>query len=158
MRKTAFITISAQGRDLGKVYKLTEMPASQSEWWATRLFLAMANAGIEVPDEVAESGLAGVASLGAGGIVKLILGAVGGIKQEDAKPLLDEMMACVACIPDPMQPERVRSLIEDDIEEVATRFKLRKEVVALHTDFFAPVEASTSTSNPTRPDAGVPIA
>jgi hypothetical protein len=38
----------------------------------------------------------------------------------------------------------VRSLIDDDIEEVATIFKLQKEVLALHVDFLKGASALTS--------------
>jgi len=37
--------------------------------------------------------------------------------------------------PSPVKPEIVRGLIEDDIEEVATRIQLRKAVFELHVDF-----------------------
>ena len=40
MRKETFVTIETEGRDQGKVYKITEMPAAQAEWWGTRFMLA----------------------------------------------------------------------------------------------------------------------
>jgi hypothetical protein len=61
-----------------------------------------------------------------------------------AEPLLDELLTCVEFMPDPARPEVVRSLIDDDIEEVATIFKLQKEVLALHVDFLKGASALTS--------------
>lgn len=127
-RKTQIIVIDAEGRDHGKNFFIREMPASQAEKWAMRAFLALASAGVEIPDDLAASGLAGVASIG--------LKALGRLHFSDAHQLMDEMMGCVQVIPDSSRPGVTRALIEDDIEEVSTRIRLRKEVFALHVDFF----------------------
>jgi hypothetical protein len=139
-RKTLTITIDTNGRDQGKTYLLREMPSSQAEKWAARALLAMAKSGVEVPDDIATAGLAGVAALG--------IKALGGMAFEDAEPLLDEMFACISFIPDPSRPQVVRGLIEDDIEEISTRLRLRKEVFFLHVNFSMPAAGSISTSLP----------
>lgn len=127
-RKIQQVTIEAEGRDKGKVFVVQEMPATQAEKWAMRAFLALVKGGAEIPDDVAEAGLAGLASLG----VK----ALNGMSFSDAEPLMDEMFTCVKIMPDPTRPNVVRDLLETDIEEIATRLRLRKEVLALHFDFF----------------------
>ena len=132
MRKTATITIDDAGRDKGKVFVLTEMSAYQSENWAARAIFAMMNAGVDIPDNIAEAGLAGVAALGVKSLTK--------VSFEAAKPLLDEMLDCVTIQP---SPNVTRALVESDIEEVATLLRLRKEVLALHLDFFINAAAST---------------
>lgn len=132
MRKTATITIDDAGRDKGKVFVLTEMSAYQSENWAARAIFAMMNAGVDIPDNIAEAGLAGVAALGVKSLTK--------VSFEAAKPLLDEMLDCVTIQP---SPNVTRALVESDIEEVATLLRLRKEVLALHLDFFISAAAST---------------
>lgn len=132
-RRTLDVTITDDNRDKGKTYRLTELPASQAEEWAMRAFLAMAQAGIDVPQETASSGVAGLASMGFENLGK--------IPWELAKPLMDEMMTCVQSV----QPAGVRRLIEDDIEEVSTRLKLRLELIKLHTDFLSSAVRSTST-------------
>ena len=128
-RKVTTVVIGNAGRDHGKVFKLTEMPATQAEKWAMRAFLAMSRNGIEIPEDIASAGLAGIASIG--------IKAIGGMNFVDAEPLMDEMFACIAIIPDASKPGVSRGLIEDDIEEVATRLRLRKEIFGLHTDFFS---------------------
>lgn len=145
-RKVITVTIEADGRDKGKVFQLTEMAAARAERWAARAFLALAKSKLEIPDDVAALGLAGIAQLG--------FQALAGISFEDAEPLLDEMMACVAVVPDKAHPEVVRRLIDDggdgdDIEEVATRVKLRMEVWTLHTGFSIPAVRSASDPAPT---------
>lgn len=132
MRKTQTVTIDAEGRDHGKTFLLKEMPASQAEKWAARAFFAMAKNGVEIPDEIAGSGLSGIALVG--------LKALGGMSFYDAEPLLDEMFSCIQIIPDPSRPNVVRALIEDDIEEVSTRLFLRKEILMLHIGFFIPAD------------------
>jgi hypothetical protein len=49
---------------------------------------------------------------------------------------MDELMECVQILPNPERPEIVRQLIDEDIEEVLTIFKLQKEVLMLHLGFF----------------------
>jgi len=53
-------------------------------------------------------------------------------------------MGCVKIMPDPGRPLIVRGLIEDDVEEVRTRVKLRMELVKLHLDFSEAAALSTS--------------
>lgn len=127
-RKTAQIRIEAEGRDHGKTFFITEMPASQAEKWAARAFLALAKSGMQVPEDLKSMGLAGIFTLG----VK----ALGSIEWTMAEPLMDEMFACVQIIPNPERDTNVkRGLVEADIEEVATRIKLRADVFELHTGF-----------------------
>ena len=143
MRKTADVTITAEGRDAGKVFRLTEMPAARAEKWAMRAFLGMARAGIEIPDNIANAGLAGIATIG--------LKAVGSMSFSDAELLLDEMFACIQAVPDPQNAARVRPLVENDIEEVATRLRLRKEVFDLHVSFSQLVAPLISASAAIQP-------
>ena len=127
MRKEITLTISAEGRDQGKVFFIREMSAVRAEKWATRALLALGRSGARVPDDVAASGLAGLAALG--------LRAMAGLHYHDAEPLLDEIMTCVQIIPDPARPMVRRGTIEDDFEEVMTLVKLRDEVLSLHLGF-----------------------
>lgn len=127
-RKTVTITIDKAGRDLGKKFQITEMPAYQAERWATRALLAITNSGLEVPENFAKSGMAAMASFG--------LNMLTSIDFDTAAPLLDEMMSCVQI---DMSNGIVRELMEEgdgaDIEEVATRLTLRKAVIELHLGF-----------------------
>lgn len=142
MRRTKTVVITAAGRDIGKQFALTEMPAVRAEKWAARFFLALAKSGVDIPDDIASAGLAGVAAVG----FRLF----GGMRIEEAEILLDEMFQCVKIIADPMRPEiTTRALVDrggegDDIEEIATRVLLRKEVFGLHVDFSALVALSKS--------------
>lgn len=154
MRKTKLVTVADQGRDYGKVYLITEMPASKAEKWAARCFIAMARAGAPLPPNVAEAGIAGLFLTG---IQSLAM-----IEYADAEPLLDEMFGCIQHIPDPAHPEVFRALVESDIEEVGTRVHLRAEVFALHTGFssaaalWMSISATASVGSSTTPTSPAP--
>ncbi len=127
-RRTKIVVIDAEGRDQGRNYIIKEMPSRQAEEWAVRALMALIKAGIEIPDEAAQMGIAGLAQVG--------FPALTSIKWPDLKPLLDEMMDCVSFIPDPRKPMVIRHpLNDDDAEEVKTLITLRKEVLELHLGF-----------------------
>ena len=126
-RKTLQVTITTEGRDKGKAYFVRELSSTQAENWAIRAFLGLARGGVDLPEGVESTGFAGIAKLGFGLLSK--------IPFDDFKWLMDEMFTCISMIPNPDNPSVVRSLVEDDIEEIQTRFKLRAEVFALHAGF-----------------------
>lgn len=146
-RRTAEITIDADGRDKGKMFLLTEMSAAQTEEWATRALLAMVKSGVQLPDDIAQQGVIGIARLG----IKAFLG----LNFADAKPLLAELMTCVQTMPEPAHSgaHRItRRLVDEDIEEVLTRLRLKQEVFDLHTGFSTAAFLSRlggAASNPT---------
>jgi len=139
-RTTANYTIQDEGRDKDKVFVLTELPASKAESWAMRAILALMAGGVELPEGFDRMGMAGMAEVG--------IKALSGLKWEVAEPLLAEMWQCVQIMPDPSKTHIIRNLIEEDIEEIATRVKLRAEVWKLHTGFLKAVAPSISGGSP----------
>lgn len=141
MRKTSTVVFTEDDRDKGKVFLVTEMAARVAEAWALRFLLALQRGGVEVPEDLAHLGFVGVASaIGS----KMI----GGLAPSEVGPLLDELMRCVQVMPNPSNPSLTRPLVDagiegDDIEEVATRVKLKLEVVALHVGFSSRGELMT---------------
>jgi hypothetical protein len=146
MRKELDITITDEGRDQGKVFHLRELPASQAEKWAMQALMLAARSGVELPENIGPSmGMQGLAAVGIQAIMK--------VNFIEAQPLLNEMMTCVSIKPDPQRPEIVRGLVEDDIEEVATRVTLRSEVIKLHINFSGGAAPSRSTSKTLAPSS-----
>lgn len=135
-RKTLTYTVADEGRDKGKVFVITEMPSSHGERWAIRAMLGMAKGGVEVPENFMDLGWAGLAQLG--------LTLIASMPPETALPLLEEMMLCVAIMPNPSNPSVVRALVEDDIEEIKTRVKLKKAAFDLHANFSSVAASLTS--------------
>jgi hypothetical protein len=135
-------------RDNGKTFILTEMPADQAERWALRVLLAAGNGHKDiVPDGALQAALEGgnndaaMAKLAAVGFRALF-----SIPWADAEPLLDEMMACVQYQPEApgVMPQAIMTGVASQIEDAATRVKLRLKVFELHTGFSVPVGLPTS--------------
>lgn len=135
-RKTINYTVTDDNRDNGKLFLITEMPASKAESWAMRALLALMANGVDMPEGFENNGMAGMAEMG--------IKALSGLKWEVAEPLLNEMMDCVQIVPDPTKIHVARKLFDEDIEEITTRIKLRVEVWSLHTDFLKAVVRSAS--------------
>lgn len=136
-RKTARITISNEGRDKGKVFVLTELPADQAERWGIRALLGAIQSGADISPETVQGGMASLAAIG--------VQSLGGISWDILEPLLAEMWYCVAY-------EHVRGAplqgifegVNSQIEEVETRFALRLAVLELHLGFSVPGASPTS--------------
>ena len=136
-RRTKIFTVVSEdpeNRDKGKNFLLTEMSAVQAEKWAARALLALLKSGIELPENAASAGLAGVAAVG--------IKAFGAIPWDLAEPLLDEMMSCVRFIP-PAKNVEPMLLLPDMIEEVTTLLAIRKELLELHLGFSLAAKLST---------------
>lgn len=121
--KSKTITIEG-GRDNGKKFKITEMPAAKIDNWSMRVLLALAGAGIEVSE----------ANEGMMGLAKVAFSALGKIPPETALPLLDELLNCVEFIPEGGEP-RPLDLNLGDVEDFKNLWMFRKEVFNLHIDF-----------------------
>lgn len=126
-RRTIEVTLSDAGRDTGKIFVITEMPASRAEVWADRAILAVANAGAQ-QDYQPGGGWAALALYG--------FKALFGIREGIALELLTELLSCVQIRPAsgvarPLNPDPSN----EDVEEIASRWKLMAEVFALHSGF-----------------------
>lgn len=131
-----------ENRDAGKMFVLTEMPASQGEKWAMRAFMALARSGIDIPEGIVSLGMIGVAMVG--------FQAFRNASFADVEPLMDEMMTCIKIAPSPENRSIVRGLVENDIEEVKTRFDLRQHILELHAGFTL-AELASMMASPAKP-------
>ena len=134
-------TVEKANRDQGKMFILTEMTPRVGHRWATRAIFGAMNGGVEIPDDIQQMGLAGLAVLG--------LGALSSIPFAIAEPLLDELLTCVQI----KQELATRPLVDEDIEEVTTLFDLQRLVLTMHIEPFISGGNRTSVSPPTTPAA-----
>ncbi len=146
-RKYKLIT-GRDGRDKDKTYFVMEMPADQATRWSIKAFFLLAKSGMDIPEAIRQTGMAGIAEIGMAALFH-------GISFDDAEPLLDELYGCIRFVPirskfafDPNlsidhQPG-VRHLVEGDAEEVVTQLLLRAEAFKIHTDFSKPGAESTT--------------
>lgn len=119
-RKIVEYKVEKANRDKDKIFVITEMSAVQGHEWATKALFAILNSGVEMSDEMAGMGLAGLAVMGMGAITK--------IPHAVAKPLLDELLTCVHI----KQEKVTRPLVPEDFEEVMTIFDVQREVLTMH--------------------------
>lgn len=150
-RREQRVTITAEGRDRGKVFMLREMDSDRGERWALRSLLALSRGGIEVPPGMFDAGFAGLATMLPYFLV-IGLQSLHGSQWAEIEPLLDEMMGCVQWQPPgaaPLQPLFPGE--NSQIEEIATRLQLRKEVLQLHVGFSVADALSTSEQPPPAP-------
>lgn len=139
-RNVEKFTVTAEGRDKGKVFILTEMPADQGERWANRAALALTNTGAAIPEEALGAGWAALAAIG--------VQALGMLRAESVQPLLDELWpSCVKYEHKPGQMlQEVIPGVNSPIEEIATRYAIYYALWKLHTGFSWPGVSQTSGS------------
>lgn len=138
-RKTTRITIAEEGRDKGKAFVITELPADQGERWFIRALFAIGKSDADVTPEVIAGGAASFAAWGLPALLQA--------DHRDVEPLLDEMWECVMYSHAPNIPlQSITPGVNSQIEEVSTRFALRLAVMQLHLGFFIP--EATPTSGP----------
>jgi hypothetical protein len=146
-RKSELVTVPLEGRDLGKVYQITEMSAVQAEKWALRLLIALKGSGSEIPELSQRLGMIGIAFAGVNAFLRAE------VRLDLLEPLLDEMMTCVKIVRDPNARDKLTGgavataiASDDDIAEPRTRLWLRGEILRVHTDFSLAEALSTWTS------------
>lgn len=149
-RRTKRVTITADGRDRGKVFELREMAADQAERWATRAILALANAGGRLPDGVLDSGMAGLEFTWRS-VASTSIAALSGVRYAEVEPLLEEMKHCIRFKPPGSEALPLQDIFpgeDSQIEEVATWYTLRYEVLQLHLGFSLADALSTTDMPP----------
>ena len=131
-----------EGRDAGKVFRVTELDAYSAEKWIARLVFAAGRSNAPLSDQAAAGGIGGLLRLDPIAILQIIAG----IPWELAEPLWDQMFSCVSRVVPAAPLGRV--LVADDIEEFGTRFQLRKIWLEVQFGFYLGGGPSTSDLPP----------
>lgn len=122
-RKQVTITID-QGRDAGKSFVITEMPAKQIFNWSRRALIMVSKESFLPSNVNLGDGIAGMAETGFAALLFC----------ENAGPLLDELLTCVK-FKTPTDNSALRDLIDSDTEDQDTITKLLQAAYNLHMDF-----------------------
>jgi len=146
MRKTRTITVpklpACDNRDLGKMFFIEEWPASHADDWFQRLTFMFNKNGGQLPMDLRSIGWEGIAIIGINTYLR------GNVDPNIMIPIGNELLECVKSIRDPKFPDVITALMPDvDIEEVATRWWLRDQVVSVHTNFSPLAALSTLVSS-----------
>lgn len=134
-RKTKTVKVpefpSCDNRDLGKCFLITEWDAITADRWIQRITYAVVNTGGTLPMDLRGAGWEGIAIMGINSILR------GNINPDIMIPLAEELLECVQIIPDERYPDKSArpATAPGDVEEVATRWWLRDQVVSVHTNF-----------------------
>jgi len=128
MRKKIDVVIDS-GRDLGKRFHITEMDSWKWARWMDRAIFAISKNGGSISPEVMDDGLQGLIVFGLQSLTCMDF--------EQAEPLIKELMECVQIKPDPTRIDFVRpgGLLDGDIEDYKTYWRLRREVLEVHLGF-----------------------
>lgn len=148
MRKEKIVTLNDRGRELS--FKIREMPATRLESWIVRAGLLLASTGVLDSKSITDASDAIQAAgkvIAEGG-----LAALGNVDYDKVQPLLDELLGCCEHMVDGIGHKVTPDTVDGIIEDVKTLFALRKEVITLCFDFFAPdgksVTAEAGTARP----------
>lgn len=132
--KTEVISVPASwvgSRDAGKVFVIKEWPAIRAEKWAWRMFLVLKGSEGQIPQDVKNLGMVGVAIVGLNIILRSRVD-----DPAELERLLDEMLTCVSIVRNPRDPETYTPIVsETDVMDVKTLLWLRSEVLRVHTGF-----------------------
>ena len=110
------------GRDAGKVFKITELPAVQMDKWATRALLLLGKAGMNI--SVLNSMK-----------VEDILAALSKADYNETEQLLQVMLESCSLQKDGVSVAMKGAMVDSVIEEWTTVFRLRIEAIKLNLGF-----------------------
>lgn len=132
---TKDVTIES-GADAGKTFIVKQMPLLRGDRWANRVALALCKSGVDISglttqDEKGAPVFRGLLDMV--GLVNVALKALGGVSDETAQALLDEVLQDVK-VRLPNGTER-NMIVESDVESIATLWTLRIESIKVNMDF-----------------------
>lgn len=139
MRKTKIVQVPkfSQGdnRDINKTFLITEWPAARADRWIQELMLAANRGAGEIPMDLRGIGWEGIAVMG---INTFLRGSGDGPRMIE---LGEQLLECVKIIRDPKHPDVATEIVvDDDVQEIVTRWWLRDQVVSVHVNF-SPLDA-----------------
>ena len=137
--KTTVFTIE-KGRDKGKAFKITEMPAMQADEWAHKLLEQAATSGVNLKDvdvlKLDTKSMTGMIEIGAA-----IFTVLGRIPFEISRELkFDLLNRCVQIVPSSGEPRMC--IWDQEIKDFANFTILAMQVLKIHTGFLAQGETS----------------
>lgn len=141
MRKIETVLITAENRDHGKTFIVTEMPAWQALQWCAKALLALSQSGADIkPGALVKASQGGPEVLAALGLEIFTL-----VPSVVALPLMAEIRACVGFqSPSGLAAVRIGDGDMCQIEEISTWFILLKAAFILHLGFLPAAPSPTT--------------
>ncbi len=139
-RKQITHIVEDEGRDKGKVFHITEMPAWDADTMAQDVFRAMGESKFtELPEDVVRMGCAGLATVG--------LSVLCSSKPEVSAEMRDRLLGTVEIVITHEGQQQIRKVKSIDFEEVQTIRTLMDKVFNLNFGFLALAAESDSPSS-----------
>lgn len=129
-RKEKEITIE-EGRDAGKTFKITEMPAVQADRWISRALSLLGKSNSEISALILTNG-------------QEFLKEFAKIDYEETQPLLEELLSCASFIKDGVSIPMKGNMVDSVVEDWTTLFRLKYEAFLLSVGFLEQGGESTS--------------
>lgn len=132
---TKDVTIE-DGTDAGKTFIVKQMPLLRGDRWANRVALALCKSGVDISgltttDDNGNAVFRGLMDMT--GVLNVALKALGGVDDEVAQSLLNEVTQDVRLrLPNGSERPLV---LETDVTSIATLWKLRIESIKVNLDF-----------------------
>jgi hypothetical protein len=145
------ITIDIQDRDQLLTFKIRQMSVMQLESWGTRVIMLLAAAGAKVPEGYDLKAAITFLKENSGAM----LGNLGNMDYERARPLLDELLSCCSIKIGNLEKRCTPEVVDDHVQDVKTLLTLRKEALVLNVGFIKPEEEGPSGS-PEKPNTETP--
>ena len=141
-------TITLQDRENKHTFTIREMPVRKRFDWKARFILLLSSTNADLQNDVDLTKLAS----GSQGI-SMIRSLLSGVKYEQARPLIEELLNCCERIIDGQAIQVTFDTIDGYIEDDATLMKLIQEAFLLNNSFFvnAAKSASQEKLNTERP-------
>ena len=128
-RKTATIVIEEKNRDAGTRFVVTEMSAANGSRFAFQIFQLLAASGLDI----------NLKGLGTAEVIRLIMGAINALHPDQFDQYKAQLMECVQW-QSPTDHKTTRKLMDGDVEEISTVYRLMFEALRLTLgDFFTEI-------------------
>lgn len=150
MRKEVFITLQDGGNDV--MFRITQMPAIPQARWVSKALIMLANTGVVTNFNVFEVDKLKKQFEKDG--IKMLVDLIGKLEYEKVEPLLNELLACCAHVPDKTKRNFVVNMTADNLDSVIGDFQnvYKLAFEAFKVNFTSSAAGSPS---PTRKEADI---
>lgn len=150
MRKEVFITLQDGGNDV--MFRITQMPAIPQARWVSKALIMLANTGVVTNFNVFEVDKLKKQFEKDG--IKMLVDLIGKLEYEKVEPLLNELLACCAHVPDKTKRNFVVNMTADNLDSVIGDFQnvYKLAFEAFNVNFTSSAAGSPS---PTRKEADI---
>lgn len=150
MRKEVFITLQDGGNDV--MFRITQMSAMQQARWTSKALIMLAATGVVTNLNMFEVDKLQKQFEKDG--IKMLVDLIGKLEFEKVEPLLNELLACCAHVPDKTNRNFVVNVTADNLDSVIGDFqnvyKLAIEAFKVNFTFSA-----AGSPSPTRKEADI---